>query len=91
MPWSVLHITMKPGAQAPEILHRKTHEFFYILEGSSTGRVAGRARTFRAGDYCVLPAGTAHRFKAGPRGVKLLDFFCPRLDLDDPDIVDAGG
>lgn len=86
-PFSVLRIRMAPGASAPELFHARTHEFFLILKGSSTGLVGGRHRVFRAGDCAYLPAGTLHEFRAGPRGVELLDVFCPRLDLDKPDIV----
>src|SRR4051812_2739057 len=83
-PFSVLRIRMKPHSAAPELFHARTHEFFLIVKGSSSGVVGGRRRTFRAGDYAYLPAGTLHEFRAGPRGVELLDVFCPRLDLDRP-------
>lgn len=86
-PFSVLRIRMEPGARAPELFHARTHEFFLILKGSSSGMVGGRRRVFRAGDFAYMPAGTLHEFRAGPRGVELLDVFSPRLDLDQPDIV----
>lgn len=86
-PFSVLHIRMAPGAKAPPIIHARTAEFFLILKGSSSGRVGRRRRTFRAGDCVYMPAGTLHEFRAGSRGVELLDVFVPRLDMDCPDIV----
>lgn len=86
-PFSVLRIRMAPGSSAPELFHARTEEFFLILKGSSSGRVAGRRRVFRPGDCIYMPAGTLHEFRAGPRGVELLDVFCPALDLSAPDIV----
>lgn len=87
--FSVLHIELKPGTGAPELYHRKTEEFFLVLRGSAVGRIGGRTRRFRAGDFCFLPAGCLHRFEAGPEGVEILDVFAPRLDLSAPDIVAA--
>jgi mannose-6-phosphate isomerase-like protein (cupin superfamily) len=86
-PFSVLRIRMKPGSRAPELYHARTSEFFLVLKGSSSGMVGGRRRVFRAGDFVYLPPGTIHEFRAGPRGVELLDVFCPRLRLSRPDIV----
>jgi mannose-6-phosphate isomerase-like protein (cupin superfamily) len=86
-PFSVLHIRMKPGSRAPELFHARTSEFFLVLKGSSSGMVDGKRRVFRAGDFAYLPPRALHEFRAGPRGVELLDVFCPRLRLDRPDIV----
>lgn len=86
-PMSALHISMKPHSEAPELYHAKTDEYFYILRGSSSGTVNGRKRRFRAGDFCFLPSGTLHHFRAGPKGVELIDVFVPRLDLASPDII----
>ena len=84
---SVLHVRLKPGAAAPALYHRRTDEFFFVLKGSVSGRIGGRRRRFKAGDFCFLPAGTVHEFKAGPRGLETLDVFFPRLSLSKPDVV----
>lgn len=84
---SVLHVRLEPGASAPALFHRRTHEFFYVLRGSVHGKIGGRRRRLKAGDYCFLPAGTVHEFTAGSRGLETLDVFFPRLDLRKPDVV----
>lgn len=86
-PFSVLHIRMKPGSRAPELFHARTSEFFLVVKGSSSGIIGGKRRVFRAGDFAYLPPQTLHEFRAGPKGVELLDVFCPRLRLNRPDIV----
>lgn len=86
-PLSSHHIAMKPSASHPPLYHRRTWEFFLILEGTLRARIAGRRRRMRAGSYAVLPPGTAHAFDAGPRGVKVLSVFAPPLDLKNPDVV----
>ncbi len=87
--FSVLHIVLKPGAEAPTLFHRKTHEFFFVLRGGASGRIDGKRWRFKQGDYCFLPAGSLHQFTAGPAGIELLDVFGPRLDLRRPDIIRA--
>jgi mannose-6-phosphate isomerase-like protein (cupin superfamily) len=84
---SVFHIALKGGAQAPALYHRRTHELFFILSGSVTGKIDGKPCRFKAGDYCFLPAGAVHEFRAGRGGAQTLEVFFPRLDLDKPDIV----
>lgn len=84
---SVLHVRLKPYAAAPALYHRRTEEFFLILRGTVHGRVGNRRRTFKAGDYCYLPPGTLHEFRAGKDGADTLDVFFPGLDLEKPDIT----
>lgn len=43
-----------------------------VLRGELTLTVGGAARTYRAGDVFVLPAGCAHDERYGPAGVTYL-------------------
>jgi len=84
---SILHVSLAAKARAPALFHRKTHEFFFVLQGSVRGRINGKPCRFRRGDCCFLPAGAVHEFQAGKSGAQTLDVFFPGLDLGDPDIV----
>ena len=87
--FSVLHIRVGPNLAGPSLYHRRTQEFFYVLSGSSSGVIGGRKVRFKRGDSAFIPAGTPHRFIAGPSGTELLDVFVPPLDLDAPDNVEV--
>ena len=80
---------MPPNASHPAILHRKTDEFFIVLEGSSIANIDGKRHKFSKGGFAFLPRGTTHQFTAGRQGTKVLSLFLPALDLDQPDIVPA--
>lgn len=86
-PFCVLDLRMRPGAFAPALLHRRTAEFFWVLEGSASGIVDGKRVRFRRGQYAYLPPGVVHQFRAGPKGIRLLEVFAPALDLGAPDII----
>jgi quercetin dioxygenase-like cupin family protein len=48
------------------------HEFdamLLVLEGEMTIACNGKPQTFRAGDTCSVPAGTAHTEKFGSGGI----------------------
>lgn len=84
---SVLHIRLEAGARAPALCHRRTGEFFYVLQGSLRGRINDKEYRFKQGSFCFLPPGAIHQFHAGKSGARTLDIFFPRLDLKKPDIV----
>lgn len=49
------------------------HDFdaqLLILDGELTLVRGGAAQTFRRGDICEVPAGTAHEERVGPQGVR---------------------
>lgn len=43
-----------------------------VLEGDITLTIAGKARTYRAGEEFSMPAGCAHIEDTGPSGVRYL-------------------
>jgi quercetin dioxygenase-like cupin family protein len=58
------------AGQGP-VLHRHPYEeTFVILEGSATFTVDGQAIDAAAETIIVVPAGAAHKFVAGPAGVR---------------------
>jgi quercetin dioxygenase-like cupin family protein len=48
------------GAQVPPHRHRRSTEQIFVLDGEFTVWIASRKIVMRAGDDCVIPAGTAH-------------------------------
>lgn len=51
------------------------HDFdarIMVMGGEITLTRDGRAETFRAGDSCIVPAGTMHTEQVGPEGVAYL-------------------
>lgn len=51
------------------------HDFdaqLLILDGEMTIVRDGVAQTFRRGDTCAVPAGTAHEERVGPEGVRYI-------------------
>jgi quercetin dioxygenase-like cupin family protein len=53
------------------VLHRHPYEeTFVILEGSATFTVDGEAIDAAAETILVVPAGAAHKFVAGPSGIR---------------------
>jgi mannose-6-phosphate isomerase-like protein (cupin superfamily) len=43
-----------------------------ILDGEMTLTMAGESRTYRIGERCDVPAGTAHSARMGPQGCRYL-------------------
>lgn len=62
---------MEPNRFNPE----HSHDFdarVIVLEGEMTIACGGTASTYRAGDVCVIAAGTAHTEQCGPGGARYL-------------------
>ncbi|MCT2589531.1 cupin domain-containing protein [Streptomyces sp. N2-109] len=55
---------------APEAHH--TDETLLVMAGEMRLTLDGRAVTMRAGELCVIPAGTTHAVESGSHGTLLL-------------------
>ena len=86
-PFSALLMTVTPNTDLPEIYHKTTFEFFFVLKGVARGKLNGKARTFRRGEYAFLPPGTTHDLHSGNTQLEALAIFSPGLDLKKPDVV----
>ena len=60
-----------PDAQYPDHTHR-TDTAHIILSGELSLTMAGRTRTYRAGERCDVPAGAVHSARSGPDGCRYL-------------------
>lgn len=84
---SVVHERLPPRCRVPELYHRRTDELVLMLEGRVTATLNGRRKAVAKGDVLYLPAGTRHRFVAGPLGALALSLFSPPMRPDRLDVV----
>ena len=65
----VWEFTLKPGGPPPPPhLHRRTHEFLYVLDGEAEVAVGERTALTSAGAFACLPPGTVHGIAASGQG-----------------------
>ena len=76
---SMLHESLPPRSSAPDVVHLKTKELVYVIDGGITAFLNGRKFLFKKGDYFVVPAGMSHRFETETEGVEALSIFLPPL------------
>jgi mannose-6-phosphate isomerase-like protein (cupin superfamily) len=60
-----------PDVFYPDHTHSKLTAHI-ILDGEMTLTMNGKARTYRAGDRCDVPAGAVHSARMGLRGCRYL-------------------
>jgi quercetin dioxygenase-like cupin family protein len=69
-------VDFTPGSAVPP--HSHPHEQMgIVLEGEFDLTIGSETRTLRRGDSYCAPGGVTHSVKAGPRGARALDVFCP--------------
>jgi mannose-6-phosphate isomerase-like protein (cupin superfamily) len=56
-------MTLKPNGESSEDLnvHKKSDQVVLVLEGRIEAQVGGAKRILKAGDTCIIRAGTPHR------------------------------
>jgi mannose-6-phosphate isomerase-like protein (cupin superfamily) len=73
-------MTLEVGGQSSgeTNVHEKSDQVLYVVEGEVNAEVAGEKRTLHAGDICVVPAGTRHRFEnTGNKRALTLSVYAP--------------
>jgi mannose-6-phosphate isomerase-like protein (cupin superfamily) len=73
-------MTLAPGGQSSEKMnvHEKSDQVLLVVEGEVRADIAGDKRLLRAGDVCVVPAGTKHRFEnAGKERALTFNVYTP--------------
>ena len=69
-------VTIAPNAEG--LLHNHVEEQWgVVLEGSGVRTQGGVDVNVRKGDFWRTPANVPHRFRAGPKGARILDIFSP--------------
>jgi mannose-6-phosphate isomerase-like protein (cupin superfamily) len=58
-------MTLAPGGEssAKPNVHEKSDQVLLVVKGEVQAEVAGKKQSLKAGDVCVVPAGTPHRFE----------------------------
>jgi mannose-6-phosphate isomerase-like protein (cupin superfamily) len=58
-------MTLTAGGQSSEEtnVHEKSDQVLLVVEGEVHAEVGGKKQTLKAGDVCLIPAGTRHRFE----------------------------
>lgn len=73
-------MTLTAGGQSSEEtnVHKKSDQVVLILEGEVHAEIAHEKRLLRAGDTCIVPAGTPHRFEnAGKNRAVTFNVYSP--------------
>jgi mannose-6-phosphate isomerase-like protein (cupin superfamily) len=68
-------MTLKPHGESSEDLnaHEKSDQVVLIVEGEIEAEIGGAKRKLKAGDTCIIPAGTLHRL-TNPGAKKAVTF-----------------
>jgi mannose-6-phosphate isomerase-like protein (cupin superfamily) len=70
-----------PGDQAPPHIHHGSDEAFYVIDGTLEVLVGTERRRLEAGEFVIIPAGTAHTFaNRGPSDTTVLAVMTPEVD-----------
>jgi mannose-6-phosphate isomerase-like protein (cupin superfamily) len=73
-------MTLSSGGQssAEMNVHAKSDQVLLVVEGEVEAEMAGKKWLMRAGDSCIVPAGTKHRFNnAGKKKAVTFNVYSP--------------
>jgi mannose-6-phosphate isomerase-like protein (cupin superfamily) len=71
---SLAEATVPAGTGTQRHFHRRSEEFYYILEGTGIMEVDGAERPVGPGDAILIPPGAWHHIRSDDRG--RLRFLC---------------
>jgi mannose-6-phosphate isomerase-like protein (cupin superfamily) len=60
---NIIQERMPPGTSETRHLHRKSQQFFFVLEGQATLEIDGREVVLNAREGARVPPGAAHRMQ----------------------------
>jgi quercetin dioxygenase-like cupin family protein len=66
-----LKLTRMDGTASPQEVHDYI-EALFVIDGELRLRIAGQVLRVRAGELCLVPAGTAHAVDEGSTGTLLI-------------------
>ncbi len=69
---SLAEATIPPGGATERHYHKRSEEFYFLLEGEGTMELDGEERAVGPGDAILIPAGAWHQITA----VSPLRFLC---------------
>jgi quercetin dioxygenase-like cupin family protein len=74
---SAMEVTFPPDAAPPLHVHHHEAEINYVLEGEMRFQCGAAVYDCGPGDFVYLPENTAHSFRAGPSGARMLAITAP--------------
>jgi len=81
---SLAEANLPAGAATERHYHRKSEEFYYILEGQGAMEIDGETRPVRPGDAVLIPPGAWHQISANQdQPVRLLCCCAPPYSHED--------
>lgn len=84
-PVSLVHESITSNKQVPFVVHHRTDEFIYVLEGRAVMFMGRRKFTIRKGDCISIPKGIRHAFKTAGSKMEALSIFSPPMTFKEPD------
>lgn len=81
---SLAEATIAPGEQTQRHYHRRSEEFYFLLEGRGNMEIDGEHREVSPGDAILIPTGAWHQITADGEGpVRMLVCCAPPYSHDD--------
>jgi mannose-6-phosphate isomerase-like protein (cupin superfamily) len=71
----------------PIVLHRRTRQLSYVLEGAGYAYLDSDVRAIRPGDLILLNSNVPHSFAAHPETLRLLHWHWPADTVDEDRFV----
>lgn len=79
---SLAEATLPAGGSTERHYHKKSEEFYFLLEGHGEMEIDGKTTAVRAGDAILIPAGAWHQMRTEP-GVRFLCCCAPPYSHED--------
>lgn len=81
---SLAEATIEAGEQTQRHYHRRSEEFYFLIEGTGDMELDGEHRAVGPGDAVLIPAGSWHQITADPGGpIRMLVCCAPPYSHDD--------
>lgn len=81
---SMDYIVVESGSVEDPIIHKKTDEIIYLLEGELEANVGGQIKSIKKGDVVVIKKGISHTFSnASGKSAILISVCNPSYDPKD--------
>ena len=70
-------VTVEPNQVTSESYHKVAEECYFVIAGSGTAILDGKAYALNPGDFLRLPPGTKHQFRTAENALVMLDLHTP--------------
>ena len=74
---TIVEVTCPPGWEAPQHVHYREDEAFWVLDGAVTLYVGEQTIEAAVGDYAFGPRNIPHRYTVGDAGCRMLFILTP--------------